>query len=317
MIAGIAVVVLGGVGVLGFTQGWVGGTQQPQKTVVADVTPTVSPTTTPTTAPTTTTTPATTTTPTTTTTPRTTATPTTTTAVATVTPTTTPVPTTTVTSTPALEILTAANVISWLDTYPFGECEYAAATQIAENSVTIEAFGTSPAPFEVLASDFEKASGFAPNVGVRLINESQCALAEFLQKVRPFSTSNGPRLALTSTVADGKQNVSATLTDVNGWTNYGFLLDHTGSVINLATRIKRSGDSDLIQLTIPLSDTTERPLALVTISSREDLAHATFTKSQASKVFFTGIWVDAQDATQPVVVNVRYFKLGQPISTPQ
>ena len=80
--------------------------------------------------------------------------------------------------------------VSWLRQYDGGKCFFVAVTSVSDNSINVKGFGPDVASFEKLYNSFMQTNGIEPELNGHLINEAQCAAAEFLKAVQPGAKDN-------------------------------------------------------------------------------------------------------------------------------
>ncbi len=87
--------------------------------------------------------------------------------------------------------------VSWLRQYDGGKCFFVAVTSVSDTTINIKGFGRDAGSFEKLYNGFMQENRMEPELNGHLINEAQCAAAEFLKKVQPEATQS-PQLVLAS-----------------------------------------------------------------------------------------------------------------------
>ena len=203
----------------------------------------------------------------------------------------------------------AAETVAFVESYPLESCSFATSVAQADRALTIDAFGTRIEPFEKLAADFETRAGFEPQIGLRAIEEPQCAVVDFLREVRG-DTVPGPRVAMPAESVTGDAPVQGTLSGAEGWTTDLLLVDQLGTVQNISVFLTGQGDERSFGFQARARDDGSVPMMIVAISSRDGLASTRFVSRQAARVIFPAILSEIEDASGDVAVSAQYFRLG-------
>ena len=210
---------------------------------------------------------------------------------------------------PAPQINGAARFVAWLESYPLGECQYATATSVSENSMQIEAYGDAVDPFQRLDGDFQAANGFSPDIGLRLVDSAQCAAVDFLRETKRVAMP-GPILTLSKENIANGEPLLGRLEGGGDWTTDLLLVGPDGQVRDVSARLT-SGPGGA-GFTLPLvSDTAGAvPMMLIAVSSATGLASAMGTGEEAGDSLFARLLEEISTSASPVAVSSRYFKLG-------
>jgi serine/threonine protein kinase len=232
------------------------------------------------------------------------------------TPTTTPpaTGTTTVVATtgqsPGGKLTAAADRIAWVNAYPFADCQFAAVTTVADNSMNLEAYGTSAEPFTLLSNEFEKQAGFAPQIGVRQVASTQCPAVNFLHSIKAVSQP-GPELSLSQDSLPSGGRLQGTLANVAGWTTELLLIDYLGDVYSVTKFLTPSGPSATFKLP-PLTPKSVDPVPtiLMAISSKAPIAAAHLTEAGSVWTTLRDIDKEIKAKSIPVSISTSYFQLG-------
>jgi serine/threonine-protein kinase len=218
-------------------------------------------------------------------------------------------PSTTTTIAPP-SVTGAAARVAWVRDYKLGTCAFATPVTVAENAMSIEGFGNAVAPFEQLATDFQKDNSFDPNVQVQLIADPQCAAADFLRAVQPLNAP-GPSMALSATNLPSGGALSGTLRNTAGWTTDLLLIDYRGGVQNVSVFLTSTGDGATFALPPLISKATEPvPMMLVAISSTGGLNTTRLVRTHEARQIFPVILHEIETQDGKVSVTAKYFKLG-------
>ena len=131
--------------------------------------------------------------------------------------------------------------IEWLRNYELPSCVYTSILGVTPTSFEIEGFATSVDPFWQLLTDFREAHGTEPEIGVRLIKDSQCAVVNFLKSVAG-SDATAPRLTLDKDVLRSGEAIRGRVEQINGRPIWLMLVDAQGGTYDLSSRLKPQED---------------------------------------------------------------------------
>jgi serine/threonine-protein kinase len=201
-------------------------------------------------------------------------------------------------------------ITQFVDAYDGGDCFFVATDIVAEGKATLEGFGSSVAPFEVLDYEFKRQHGFEASIGVHQVMPEQCAAVSFLSR-----TKNQPGMAprldivtaglrnggpLTGTVAEfGNRNVELLLVADDGYVhNLSALLKPNGNVKTFSIGIKKTNPGP------------PRPQLLFAIVSSKPLDALKLPQlgSPAEQIFAQAL-AEALQSGQAVNVSAKYFML--------
>lgn len=85
--------------------------------------------------------------------------------------------------------------VNWLKHYDGGKCFFVAVTSVSNETINVKGFGRDADSFQALYKSFMDQNGIEPELNGHLINEAQCAAADFLKKIQPEATQS-PELQL-------------------------------------------------------------------------------------------------------------------------
>jgi len=160
--------------------------------------------------------------------------------------------------------------LAWLDSYDAGSCVYLSKLGGDGTKINLEGFGTSVDPFAKLLEDFRAAHGVEPDIGVRLVNDTQCPVLDFMNAIR---TNRGiaPSLVLENAtdVLKSGETVSGRVEGLAGRSVSLFLVNGAGGATNLKPWLSRSSDGTLgfsftVNLAAGAEPTPQMILAVVT-----------------------------------------------------
>jgi serine/threonine-protein kinase len=211
------------------------------------------------------------------------------------------------------KITAAADQLAWLNAYQLGECEYVHATQVADSGFGIEAYGSDPKAFDALASDFKTASGVDPQVGVRLLDPSQCAVADFLTAAKTLPRDGGavPSLELSAPSYNLQSGgtLSGTVRNWAGWTTDLLLVDYGGGIQNVSALLRPDGTFALPNLVI--DSPAPVPLVLLTVSGRDGpVAAAQLSGTYVAGAVLPTLLKEMKSRPGEVAVSAAYFRVS-------
>jgi hypothetical protein len=199
----------------------------------------------------------------------------------------------------------------FVNSYDGGSCFFVASVAVAEGKATLDGFGSSVGPFEILDYEFKRQNGFEASIGVHQVTASQCGAVSFLSRMRnqrgpaPHLDINTAALrsggALTGTVADfGNRNVDL------------LLISDDGFVTNLTYMLKAAGNTKSFSIRMQEINSEPTPQLLFAVASNKPFealkpSVVTYRLGSADQVF-AQLLLEAQSG-QSLNVSVQYFKL--------
>ena len=198
----------------------------------------------------------------------------------------------------------------WILNYDGGNCFYAKAISITENSVDIQGFSNSLAPFEKLQAQFSVLQKFKPKVSLNQIVEPQCATVEFLTDLK-LDPAAGPSLKLSSDSVKSGEALQGTLGNLGTDTTFLYLIDYDGVVYSLASFLQQDGDIGKFNIKLVNQATKNRlPQLILTITSKQQLRSAILSSPARSAQLFPKILEEIKAGKIEVGAAVQLFKLG-------
>lgn len=166
---------------------------------------------------------------------------------------------------------------AWINSYDAGDCVFFSLVSSNAGQVYIEGFGTQVEPFAELVNDFRLEYGVEPNVGVRLINATQCPVLDFMKGLRD-NRGIAPSLILDNTteILKSGETVSGRVEGLAGRAVSLFLVNGAGGATNLKPWLSRASDGTLgfsftVNLAAGAEPTPQIILAVVTERAVEKL----------------------------------------------
>lgn len=201
--------------------------------------------------------------------------------------------------------------LAWLKDYITDDCVYQAIRSTDGDTVTIEGFATSPAPFEVLLKDFEAAHGVEPDIGVRVVLENQCPVVDFVSRL-DRSDAVAPVLELDTDVLKSGDTLRGKLTGVLGRPVYLFLVSGKGGAFNLTSLLQPEPDgSQSFRFGMNSTDKDSSvPQMIVAVTTRSRLVTANAARNGADvRALMPIVETEIQTSGSDAAASVQYFRL--------
>lgn len=203
-------------------------------------------------------------------------------------------------------------VTRYINDYDGGDCFFVAPLAVGEGRARIEAYGASPAPFQLFDDDFKLKNGFEAQIDLRKITPAQCPVAAFVSRLRDQRAA-APRMDIdvfalrSGQVLNGKiDNFGARHVDV-------LLVDDNGVVQNLSSlagAVTRTAGAVTFKLRIEGSGgKAAKPQVLLAIASAKPLnALASRAPAEAQRLW-PQVLNEVGQNRQGIGVALKYFKL--------
>jgi serine/threonine-protein kinase len=160
--------------------------------------------------------------------------------------------------------------LAWLAEYDAGPCAYVALKGTSGDKVQLEGFGTKVDPFATLLDKFTAEHSVEPDIGVRLISDTQCPVLDFMNNLK-VNRGIVPTLNLDNAtdVLKSGETVSGNIEGLAGRAVALFLINGAGGATNLKPWVSRSSDGSFsFSFTVNLAEgaepTPQMILAVVT-----------------------------------------------------
>ncbi len=203
----------------------------------------------------------------------------------------------------------AAQRVAWLRSYQGGDCFYAAATDVSDKQFSIEGFGTSVEPFQALLKAFKDAEGIEPDIGVRLIERPQCAVADFLEALKNTAPER-PVLTLSKDIIRSGDTIRGALDKVEGRTTQVLLVDNEGLVHSLGQSLRRSGEQTYFNISLGLATDVPVPQMVVALVSPNGVLAADIDAEVPAARLFPRILDEIRASHIDASATAKYFKIG-------
>jgi serine/threonine-protein kinase len=200
-------------------------------------------------------------------------------------------------------------ITRYIQAYPGGNCFLLLPRTVTSRSAGIEAFGTSPPPFEEFDRVFKETQGFEADIALRLVTPAQCPVLAFIRQLEPRRGS-ALRLEITNFVLRDGQPLSGSLADVGDRHVTLLLIADEGLVYNLSEFSKRSGSSISFNLKLDRQDGgAAKPQLLLAVTSQKPLSSASFAQPVAAETLLPQVASEARMSGQPLGTALKYFRL--------
>ena len=194
--------------------------------------------------------------------------------------------------------------------YDGGDCFFVSAVAVSDTAAALEGFGASTQPFATLDTDFRRAMGFEPDIGVRQVTQPQCPAIGFLGRLRS-ERARAPRLDIDKDKLGNGELLSGTI-DRYGDRNVDLLLVSDGGTVQILSHLLKAG-TDAKTFTIGMQRTEgsagRRPQLLIAIASTSPLAALRPGQPTSADGFFLNVLNEAARTGQPLSATARYFML--------
>jgi serine/threonine-protein kinase len=200
-------------------------------------------------------------------------------------------------------------ITRYIEAYPGGNCFLLLPRTVTSRSAGIEAFGTSPPPFEEFDRVFKETQGFEAEIALRLVTPAQCPVLTFVRQLE-LRRASALRLELANFVVREGQPLSGSVSDVGDRHVALLLIADEGLVYNLSEFSKRSGSSMSFNLKLDRQNGgPAKPQILLAITSQKPLSSASFAQPVAAETLFPQVASEARMSGQPLGTALKYFRL--------
>ncbi|MDX8447561.1 serine/threonine-protein kinase [Mesorhizobium captivum] len=203
---------------------------------------------------------------------------------------------------------------SWVRDFSGGDCFYASLISATDSAAAIEGFGTAVQPFEQMLNDFQAKFHLEPDISVRLIDQPQCEVTNFLRFL-DRSGAERPQLVLDRmSVPDGSP-ISGTLATRGGLISNVMLIDHKGIAFNLDDRMVAQADKATFSIPIGLGGADKAagkavPQIMLVITGPKDIQAAMFSRPTPASELLPKILEEIEADDSQFSATAKYFRLG-------
>lgn len=215
---------------------------------------------------------------------------------------------------PAKPVDEAAQRASWVRDFSGGDCFYASLTSQTASAAAIEGFATAVQPFEQMLNDFRSRFHLEPDINVRLIEQPQCEVTNFLRFLDRNHVES-PQLVLDRTSVPDGAPISGTLVTHGGLVSNVMLIDHRGIAFNLDDRIVAQTDKATFNIPIGLGAADKAagkplPQIILVITGPKDIRAAIFSMPTPVSELLPKILEEIGADGSQFSATAKYFQLG-------
>jgi hypothetical protein len=202
----------------------------------------------------------------------------------------------------------------FVNAYDGGDCFLVAPVSVSEGKATLEGYGSSAAPFEVLDYDFKRTNGFEATVGYHTVTPQQCAAITLVSR---FRNQRGPAPLLDISAGNLRSEgyITGTVSGIGNRNLELLMVDHEGVVQSLTKLVRLEGDKGSFTINIRRSDAgpPKLQLLLAVISAKPLNAlkppQTASVEIGVSAQVFARVIDEAQQSGQPLNIGIKSFNL--------
>ena len=207
-----------------------------------------------------------------------------------------------------------AQRVSWVRDFSGGDCFYASLTSAGDGAAAIEGFATTVQPFEQMLNDFKSRFHLEPDISVRLIEQPQCEVTNFLRFL-DRSGAERPQLVLDRTSVPDGAPIRGTLMTHGGLVSNVMLIDHRGIAFNLDDRMVAQADKATFNIPIGLGAADKAlgkavPQIMLVITGPQDIQAAMFSRPTPASELLPKILEEIEADGSQFSATAKYFRLG-------
>lgn len=200
--------------------------------------------------------------------------------------------------------------IEWITAFDGGDCFLALPTSVSEDNAQITGYGLEAAPFERMMASYQERFGLEPDIGVRLIQNPQCAV---LGLIKGLSEGDAPRpsFTLSDDLISGNDALRGRLSQLGDRNLWLYLVGNDGVVYNLENIVTRNGGDASFNVRLGLQTEEPRPQLMVALTSSEDLAAAEISEYVLARQFFPALLQAIESRGIEASAAITYFRLQE------
>jgi len=207
------------------------------------------------------------------------------------------------------EVERQLRITRFVNSYEGGDCFFVKPTVVAADRATLDGYGSTVAPFEVLDDEFKRVNGFEALIGVHQVTPPQCAAVTFLSRVRN-QPGVVPRLEINPASLKIGSDITGTVADFGGRNVHLLLVSDNGAVRDFTGSLKPDGDAKSFALILADGELRPaQPQLLVAIVSNAPLEAFRLPRTGPAAEVFARALDEARDTGQILNVSAWYFKL--------
>ena len=200
--------------------------------------------------------------------------------------------------------------VAWLHQYDGGKCFFVTVTSVTNKTINVRGFGPDAASFQTLYTSFMEANQIEPELNGQLINEAQCAAADFLKAVLPRAKGN-PQLTLATDRVTLGDTLTATVDNAEGKVLDLLLVDDEGLVYNvksLAAQTISDGKMTFEMWVGGLHIDKESPEMMIAITSKLGLEVPQGKDHARAAALFLKLARQIEEQNLDVGIDFAYFR---------
>jgi predicted Ser/Thr protein kinase len=197
----------------------------------------------------------------------------------------------------------------FVDAYDGGDCFFVTPVTIAESKATLEGYGSSVAPFEVLDYEFKRQNGFEASIGVHQITPAQCAAVSFLTRARKGQGAT-PHLEISAAALRSGGALTGAVADFGDRNVELLLVADDGFVHNLTNLLKLAGSQKSFNIRMQKNDPgAAQPQLLIAIAGTKPLEALKPAQLGNADQVFPQLLAESLRTGQSLTASAKYFKL--------
>ena len=200
-------------------------------------------------------------------------------------------------------------VNQFVNAYDGGDCFFISPVTVADGKATLEGYGSSVAPFEILDYEFKRQNGFEASIGVHQVTPAQCTAVNFLSRSRN-QRGPAPRLDINAAALRSGGALTGTVAEFGNRNVYLLLVTHDGFVENLTSLLRATGGGTM-SFTIGMQKDPGpgQPELLFAVVSSKPLEALKPAQLGSADQVFAQLIAEALQTGQSLNVSAKYFKL--------
>ncbi len=209
------------------------------------------------------------------------------------------------------ELAEVGRRIDWLRAFQNPPCVQTSIINATPERIEIEGFATSVEPFVGLLSGYRSEFGDEPDINVRPINKSQCAVVDFLASLNQ-NGADVPKLVLDKDVLKSGEPIRGTIDGINGRSIWLMLIAANGDIYDLTSRLRPKPDGTasfgLALRPAPNEAGTLGPQMIVVIATDEPLLSVKVPSGTTAESLFPIVQGELASRSLAAAAAAVYFR---------
>ena len=211
---------------------------------------------------------------------------------------------------PAIALDIVAKIAQYIRTYEGGDCFFLNPVTNTGQTVNVEAFGSTPAPFAAFDDAFKAAHGFEAQIALRLVTDAQCPAVSFLRKVG-VTGPQGPRLSIGAFSMKDGETFTASVENAGGRHVEILLVSDDGYVYSLADYARTDSTRTTVAMRLKRPSAQEpQPQMVLMVATPKPLALLATKTPLPADALFPLLAGEARAPGAAFEVAVKYFRLS-------